>query len=97
MTLSGRAGGNCRGWREVSVRRLVQPESGSGWTADEPLRRAGAAARIPLTYVVPIDIMVGLSTVLQMTLITWNAWYGRGMWVQSRGAAGRYLVPTTIE
>ncbi|HKS50309.1 MAG TPA: VC0807 family protein [Pseudonocardiaceae bacterium] len=42
-----------------------------------------AAVRIPLIYVLPIDIMVGLSTVLQvaaLTLImTWNVWYGRRM------------------
>lgn len=50
-----------------------------------------AAVRIPLIYVLPIDVMVGLSTVLQLMafalLITWNVWYGRRMRARSQGAA----------
>ncbi len=42
-----------------------------------------AAVRIPLIYLLPIQIMVGLSTVLQVTaftlLMTWNLWYGKRM------------------
>jgi hypothetical protein len=42
-----------------------------------------AAVRIPLIYVLPIRVMVGLSTVLQVAvftlLITWNVWYGKRM------------------
>jgi hypothetical protein len=51
-----------------------------------------AAVRILLIYVLPIDVMVGLSTVLQLAaftlLITWNVWYGRRMRARSQGAAG---------
>jgi hypothetical protein len=51
-----------------------------------------AAVRIPLIYVLPIDLMVGLSTVLQLAafalLITWNVWYARRMRARSQGAAG---------
>ena len=40
-----------------------------------------ALVRIPLIYLLPVHVMVGLSTVLQVTaftlLITWNAWYAK--------------------
>ncbi|MBV8996019.1 MAG: hypothetical protein JO287_20480 [Pseudonocardiales bacterium] len=56
-----------------------------------------AAIRIPLIYVLPIDVMVGLSTVLQvaaLTLImTWNVWYARRM--QRRAAAVHAGIRTT--
>ena len=42
-----------------------------------------AAVRIPLIYVLPIHVMVGLSTVLQAAmftlLIAWTMWYGKRM------------------
>ena len=42
-----------------------------------------AAVRIPLIYVLPIQVMVGLSTVLQAAaftlLIAWTMWYGKRM------------------
>ncbi|MGH3548320.1 MAG: VC0807 family protein [Pseudonocardiaceae bacterium] len=42
-----------------------------------------AAVRIPLIYLLPIQVMVGLSTVLQVAafslLMTWNMWYGKRM------------------
>ena len=48
-----------------------------------------AAVRIPLIYVLPIHVMVGLSTVLQVAvftlLMTWNVWYGKRM--RRRGGA----------
>ena len=51
-----------------------------------------AAVRIPLIYVLPIDIMAGLSTALQLVaftlLITWNVRYGRRMRARSQGATG---------
>jgi hypothetical protein len=51
-----------------------------------------AAVRIPLIYVSPIGIMVGLSMVLQIAalvlLITWNMWHGRRMRARNQDAAG---------
>ncbi|MGH3571052.1 MAG: VC0807 family protein [Pseudonocardiaceae bacterium] len=42
-----------------------------------------AAVRIPLIYLLPIQVMVGLSTMLQAAafslLMTWNMWYGKRM------------------
>lgn len=56
-----------------------------------------AAVRIPLIYVLPIDIMVGLSTVLQIAALTlimmWNLWYGRRM--RRRAAQMRTRTTTT--
>lgn len=44
---------------------------------------AEAAVRIPLIYLLPVNVMVGISTVLQMTafalLMTWNVWYAKRM------------------
>ncbi len=42
-----------------------------------------AAVRLPLIYLLPIQVMVGLSTVLQIAafslLMTWGMWYGKRM------------------
>jgi intracellular septation protein A len=42
-----------------------------------------AAVRIPLIYVLPVPVMVGLSTLLQVAaftlLMAWSVWYGRRM------------------
>ncbi|PZS37894.1 MAG: hypothetical protein DLM62_16695 [Pseudonocardiales bacterium] len=42
-----------------------------------------AAVRVPLIYLLPIQVMVGLSTALQVAaftlLMTWNLWYGKRM------------------
>lgn len=39
-----------------------------------------ATARIPLIYLLPIDVMVGVSTAMMVTVIVglsiWNGWYG---------------------
>lgn len=47
-----------------------------------------ATARISLIYVLPISVMVGLSTVLQIAaftlLMTWSLAYGKRMRRQSR-------------
>jgi hypothetical protein len=40
-----------------------------------------AALRIPLIYLLPIDVMVGLSTGMMVAVIVglsiWNGWYGQ--------------------
>ncbi len=67
-----------------------------------------AAVRIPLIYVLPIDVMVGLSTVLQVTAFTllmmWSVWYGKrmrrsGLAAEADRSAGtdEHLVSTGLE
>jgi hypothetical protein len=56
-----------------------------------------AIVRIPLIYLLPIDVMVGLSTAMMVTVIVglsiWNGWYGSRTgpkaraWVQEHHAA----------
>jgi hypothetical protein len=67
-----------------------------------------AAVRIPLIYLLPIHVMVGLSTVLQVVaftlLMVWGGWYGKRMRRSGRAAeaarsagADEHLVSTGLE
>lgn len=66
-------------WRTDAVfRRMIAVMSGA-WC----LGLVGeAAVRIPLIYLVPIDVMAGLSTVMSVAvldgLFVWTTWYGNG-------------------
>lgn len=57
-----------------------------------------ALVRIPLIYLLPINVMVGLSTVLQVAaftlLIAWNIWYGKRMQRLGRTAATTAKLPS---
>jgi len=56
-----------------------------------------ATVRIPLVYLLPIDVMVGLSTAMMVTVLVglaiWNGWYGARTrakaraWVEEHAAA----------
>ena len=52
-----------------------------------------AAVRVPLVYLLPISVMVGLSTVMMVAafvaLIVWNGWYIRRLTAREAAAAGR--------
>ena len=55
-----------------------------------------AAVRIPLIYLLPIDVMVGLSTAMMVTVIVglsvWNGWYGKRAGAQARARAAEHEV-----
>ncbi|MEJ2862762.1 VC0807 family protein [Actinomycetospora flava] len=55
-----------------------------------------ATLRIPLIYLLPIDVMVGLSTAMMVATIVglsaWNAWYGRRGGAKARAWAAENLV-----
>jgi hypothetical protein len=50
-----------------------------------------AVARIPLVYLLPIDVMVGVSTAMMVTVIVglmaWNIWYGARTGAKARAWA----------
>jgi intracellular septation protein A len=54
-----------------------------------------AALRIPLIYLLPIDVMVGVSTGMMITAIVglsvWNGWYGKRAGVRARAWAAEHL------
>ncbi|MFC5137067.1 VC0807 family protein [Actinomycetospora rhizophila] len=54
-----------------------------------------ATLRIPLIYLLPIDVMVGLSTGMMVATIVglsiWNAWYGRRAGAKAREWAAEHL------
>ncbi|GAA4932622.1 hypothetical protein EV188_103738 [Actinomycetospora succinea] len=54
-----------------------------------------ATLRIPLIYLLPIDVMVGLSTGMMVATIVglsiWNAWYGRRAGAKARAWAAEHL------
>ncbi|MDD7939264.1 hypothetical protein PHK61_12645 [Actinomycetospora lutea] len=54
-----------------------------------------ASLRIPLIYLLPIEVMVGLSTAMMVTTIVglsiWNAWYGRRAGATARAWAAEHL------
>jgi len=54
-----------------------------------------ATLRIPLIYLLPIDVMVGLSTGMMVATIVglsvWNAWYGRRGGAKARAWAAEHL------
>lgn len=54
-----------------------------------------ATLRIPLIYLLPIDVMVGLSTAMMVTTIVglsiWNAWYGQRAGATARAWAAEHL------
>lgn len=54
-----------------------------------------ATLRIPLIYLLPIEVMVGLSTAMMVTTIVglsiWNAWYGRRAGAKARAWAAEHL------
>ena len=54
-----------------------------------------ATVRIPLIYLLPIDVMVGLSTGMMVTVIVglsvWNGWYGRRAGRKARAWAAEHL------
>ena len=55
-----------------------------------------AIVRIPLIYLLPIDVMVGLSTAMMVTVIVglsvWNGWYGKRAGAQARAWAAEHEV-----
>ena len=55
-----------------------------------------AIVRIPLIYLLPIDVMVGLSTGMMVTVIVglsvWNGWYGKRAGAQARAWAAEHEV-----
>ena len=60
-----------------------------------------ATLRIPLIYLLPIDVMVGLSTGMMVTVIVglsvWNAWYGQRGGAKARAWAAENLDETDDE
>ncbi|WP_433031115.1 VC0807 family protein [Actinomycetospora sp. CA-053990] len=55
-----------------------------------------AIVRIPLIYLLPIDVMVGLSTAMMVTVIVglsvWNGWYGKRAGGKARAWAAEHQV-----
>jgi hypothetical protein len=55
-----------------------------------------AIVRIPLIYLLPIDVMVGLSTAMMVTVIVglsvWNGWYGKRAGAQARAWAAEHEI-----
>jgi hypothetical protein len=56
-----------------------------------------AIVRIPLIYLLPIDVMVGVSTAMMVTVIVvlsiWNGWYGARTGPKARAWAQEHLSP----
>ena len=54
-----------------------------------------AIVRIPLIYLLPIDVMVGVSTAMMVTVIVglaiWNGWYGARTGPKARAWAREHL------
>lgn len=76
------------------IRRMFR-RSAAAWGVGLLLE---ATLRIPLIYLLPIGVMVGLSTAMLVAtfvvLGAWNAWYGRRAGDQARAWADEHEQPT---